>query len=133
MGPLKNIGPYPIVDPKWNLRLHKILKFAQGSCKKLSGKFRFMEEKSLFPTMILGCIAFVFIALLFYVVILFHMKAAGKRVNNPKVSSFGDQKWKSNQKHDNPRVPLDLDPLFLAVHLFTFALFVMTYFFAYLA
>ena len=53
-------------------------------------------------TWILGCIAFVFIALIFYVVILSYMKAAGKRVNNPKVSSFGDQKWKSNQKHDNP-------------------------------
>ena len=84
-------------------------------------------------TWILGCIAFVFIALLFYVVILVNIKAAGKRVNNAKLPPFGDQKWKPNKRQDNPRVGLDLDPLFLVVHLVAFGLFVMTYFFVYLA
>ena len=79
-------------------------------------------------TWILGCIAFVFIALLFYVVILINMKVVSKRVN-AKVSSFGAKKWKS----DDPRVPRDMDPLFLMIHLLAFALFVITYFFVYIA
>ena len=117
-------------------------------------------------TWILGCIAFVFVALLFYVVnvilinifvttyifiltsqviliktyrissyiityiikvILIKMKRAGKRAD-AKVSSFGDEKRKAKRK-----APLDLDPLFFIIHLVTFALFVITYFFAYLA
>ena len=129
-------------------------------------------------TWIIGCITFVFVALLFYVVnviliillfyvvnvilinifvttyifiltsqviliktyrissyiityiikvILIKMKRAGKRAD-AKVSSFGDEKRKAKRK-----APLDLDPLFFIIHLVTFALFVITYFFAYLA
>ena len=83
-------------------------------------------------TWILGCIAFVFIALLFYVVILINMKVVSKRVN-AKVSSFGAKKWKSDERHHDPRVPRDMDPLFLMIHLLAFALFVITYFFVYIA
>ena len=60
-------------------------------------------------------------------VILIKMKRAGKRAD-AKVSSFGDEKRKAKRK-----APLDLDPLFFIIHLVTFALFVITYFFAYLA
>ena len=64
---------------------------------------------------ILGCIVFVFIALIFYVLILLKIRA-----DSYKVSSFEDKKSNSN-----------LDIFFLLVHLASFGLFVMTYCFVY--
>ena len=75
---------------------------------------------------ILACIIFVFIALIFYVVILLKIRA-----DNHKVSSFEDKK--SNLNLRNTKSSIDLDILFLMVHLASFGLFIMTYCFVYIA
>ena len=74
---------------------------------------------------ILSCITFVFIALLFYVVILVNAKKRDKS-NDSKVSSA-----KSRSPSD-AKTAIDLDPLFLVVHLLSFALFTVACAFAYL-
>ena len=74
---------------------------------------------------ILSCITFVFIALLFYVVILVNAKKRNKS-NDPKVSLA-----KSRSPSD-AKTTIDLDPLFLVVHLLSFALFTVACAFAYL-
>ena len=67
---------------------------------------------------ILSCIIFVFSALFFYVVILVNAKRLSKRTN-----PLDKEKAKK---------PIDLDPLFFAIHFVAFALFIMTYFFVFL-
>ena len=69
---------------------------------------------------ILSCITFVFIALLFYVVILVNAK------KRDKVSSA------KSQSPSDAKTAIDLDPLFLVVHLLSFALFTVACAFAYL-
>ena len=78
---------------------------------------------------VLGCIIFVFIALLFYVVILVNIRSASK-TGKSKVSSLDDKK--SNSTPRNSKIPIDLDIFFLLVHLASFGLFVMTYCFVYI-
>ena len=77
---------------------------------------------------ILSCITFVFIALLFYVVILVNAKKRDKsnKSNDSKVSLA-----KSRSPSD-AKTSIDLDPLFLVVHLLSFALFTVACAFAYL-
>ena len=70
-------------------------------------------------TWILTCIFFVFVALLFYVVILLRIRA------NSKVGSSETQKYNSTQKKS--KTPIDLDISFLLVHLVSFAFFVIIY------
>ena len=74
---------------------------------------------------ILSCITFVFIALLFYVVILVNAKKRDKS-NDSKVSSA------KSQSPSDAKTATDLDPLFLVVHLLSFALFTVACAFAYL-
>lgn len=74
---------------------------------------------------ILSCITFVFIALLFYVVILVNAKKRDKS-NDSKVSSA------KSQSPSDAKTAIDLDPLFLVVHLLSFALFTVACAFAYL-
>ena len=74
---------------------------------------------------ILSCITFVFIALLFYVVILVNAKKRDKS-NDSKVSSA------KIQSHSDAKTVIDLDPLFLVVHLLSFAFFTVACAFAYL-
>ena len=74
---------------------------------------------------ILSCITFVFIALLFYVVILVNAKKRDKS-NDSKVSSA------KSQSPSDAKTEIDLDPLFLVVHLLSFALFTVACAFAYL-
>ena len=47
----KNLWSWPGLGQKWNIGLHTIKKFARGNSKRYSGKFLFLEEKSLFSTM----------------------------------------------------------------------------------
>ena len=72
---------------------------------------------------ILSCIAFVFIALLFYVVILIDTR---RRDKSKKVAK-DKEKFGSNSKSQ-----FDLDPLFLLVHLLSFAFFATACTIAYL-
>ena len=65
---------------------------------------------------ILSCIVFVFIALLFYVVILVNMKRISKKTSH-------------QEEGINPKNILDLDPLFLVIHILSFAFFTITYLF----
>ena len=74
---------------------------------------------------ILGCIIFVFIALIFYVLILLKIRADSSRV-----SSVEDKKSSSNLRN-TIKSPIDLDIFFLLVHLASFGLFIMTYCFVY--
>ena len=74
---------------------------------------------------ILSCITFVFIALLFYVVILVNAKKRDKS-NDSKVSSA------KSQSPSDAKTEIDLDPLFLVVHLLSFALFTVACALAYL-
>ena len=74
---------------------------------------------------ILSCITFVFIALLFYVVILVNAKKRNKS-NDSKVSLA------KSQSPSDAKTAIDLDPLFLVVHLLSFALFTVACAFAYL-
>lgn len=76
-------------------------------------------------TWILGCICYVFIALLFYVIILLKI-----RVDDSKVSAFEDKKSKSNLRTTSS--PIDLDIFFLVVHLACFGLFIVTFCFVYI-
>ena len=74
---------------------------------------------------ILSCIAFVFIALLFYVVILIDTRRRDKS-KATKVAT-DKEKFGSNSKSQ-----FDLDPLFLLVHLLSFAFFATACTIAYL-
>ena len=74
-------------------------------------------------TWILTCIFFVFVALLFYVVILLRIRA------NSKVASTEIEKCNSTQKKS--KTPIDLDIFFLLVHLVSFGFFVIVYSFVY--
>ena len=74
-------------------------------------------------TWILTCIFFVFVALLFYVVILLRIRA------NSKVASSENGKCNSAQKKS--KTPIDLDIFFLLVHLVSFGFFVIVYSFVY--
>ena len=74
-------------------------------------------------TWILTCIFFVFVALLFYVVILLRIRA------NSKVASSETEKCNSAQKKS--KTPIDLDIFFLLVHLVSFGFFVIVYNFVY--
>merc|ERR1711971_838396 len=76
---------------------------------------------------ILACIIFVFIALIFYVVILLKIRA-----DNYKVSSIEDKKSNLNLRNTK-KSPIDLDIFFLIVHLASFGLFIITYCFVYAA
>ena len=71
---------------------------------------------------ILSCITFVFIALLFYVVILVDAKKRDKN-KDTKVSLDNAQSAKTG---------IDFDPLFLVVHLLSFTLFAVACAFTYL-
>ena len=75
---------------------------------------------------ILCCITFVFIALIFYVVILVDQRRRGSRSNDSKVSA-ADAKSQSDTKKQ-----IDLDPLFLVVHLVSFGVFTIACSLAYL-
>ena len=70
-------------------------------------------------TWILTCIFFVFVALLFYVVILLRIRA------NSKVGPSETEKCNSTQKKS--KTPIDLDISFLLVHLVSFGFFVIVY------
>ena len=70
-------------------------------------------------TWILTCIFFVFVALLFYVVILLRIRA------NSKVEPSETEKCNSTQKKS--MTPIDLDIFFLLVHLVSFGFFVIVY------
>ena len=71
---------------------------------------------------ILSCIVFVKFALFFYVVILVNTKRLAKRTNP----------LDKGRSKKSAGTPIDLDPLFFAIHFGAFALFIMTYFFVYL-
>ena len=73
---------------------------------------------------ILCCITFVFIALIFYVVILVNQRRRGSRSNDSKVSAADAKSQTKNQ--------IDLDPLFLVVHLVSFGVFTIACALAYL-
>ena len=75
---------------------------------------------------ILSSIVFVFIALFFYVVILVKTKRMNKK-SNPEILPLGAGKSKKPSRN-----PIDVDPLFLAIHFLAFALFTLTYLFVYL-
>ena len=74
-------------------------------------------------TWILTCIFFVFVALLFYVVILLRIRA------NSKVAPSETEKCNSTQKKS--KTPIDLDIFFLLVHLVSFGFLVIVYSFVY--
>ena len=74
---------------------------------------------------ILSCITFVFIALLFYVVILVDAKKRDKN-KDTKVS------LDNAQSRSDAKTGIDLDPLFLVVHLLSFTLFALACAFTYL-
>ena len=74
---------------------------------------------------ILSCITFVFIALLFYVVILIDTR----RRCNSKNTKVATDKGKSGS---DSKAEIDLDPLFLVIHLLSFAFFAIACTIAYL-
>ena len=71
---------------------------------------------------ILSCIVFVFIALLFYLVILINMKRTSMKISQKEEGLY-------EQSAVNPKKLLDLDPLFLVVHILAFAFFTAAYLF----
>ena len=75
---------------------------------------------------ILSCIVFVFIALLFYVVILVKTKRQNRKI--VPESMFEDEE----DSKKSCGIPDDLDPLFLLIHFVAFGLFMMIFFFVYL-
>ena len=68
---------------------------------------------------ILSCIVFAFIALLFYVVVIINIKRISKTTYLKKEGLY-------DQSPDNPKSLLDLDPLFLAIHILAFVFFTIT-------
>ena len=81
---------------------------------------------------ILFCIIFVFIALFFYVVILVKTKRQNRKTDPVELMHEEDEEEPKKPGGLHCRVPDDLDPLFLFIHLVAFGLFVLIYFCAYL-
>ena len=85
---------------------------------------------------ILTCIIFVFIALVFYVVILINMRRLRKNARSQIASVLEDEMLRSDQ---NQMLPIhvndvtDLDPLLFSIHTVAFAIFTITYIFVYIA
>ena len=75
---------------------------------------------------IFNCILFVFIALLFYVVILVKTKRQNRKTI-PE-SMFEDEE----DSKKSCGIPDDLDPLFLFIHFVAFGLFIVIFFLVYL-
>ena len=76
---------------------------------------------------ILSCIVFVFIALLFYVLILVNMKRLEKKIKANINLSQDSSKMVVPIEETDSKHSLDFDLIFLVVHLVTYAMFIIIY------
>ena len=81
---------------------------------------------------ILSCIVFVFIALLFYVVILVDMKRLGKKIKSDIDLSQASSKIRVPSEENDLKSSFDFDLIFLVAHLVTYATFIIIYLFVFL-
>ena len=81
---------------------------------------------------ILSCIVFVFIALLFYVVILVNLKRLGKKIKSDINLSQGSSKIRVPSEETDLKSSFDFDLIFLVAHLVTYATFIIIYLFVFL-
>ena len=81
---------------------------------------------------ILSCIVFVFIALLFYVVILVDMKRLGKKIKSDINMSQASSKIRVPSEETDLKSSFDFDLIFLVAHLVTYATFIIIYLFVFL-
>ena len=81
---------------------------------------------------ILSCIVFVFIALLFYVVILVDMKRPGKKIKSDINLSQASSKIRVPSEETDLKSSFDFDLIFLVAHLITYATFIIIYLFVFL-
>ena len=81
---------------------------------------------------ILSCIVFVFIALLFYVVILVDMKRLGKKIKSDTNMSQASSKIRVPSEETALKSSFDFDLIFLVAHLVTYATFIIIYLFVFL-
>ena len=76
---------------------------------------------------ILSCIVFVFIALLFYVVILVNLKRPGKKIKSDINLSQASSKIRVPSEETDLKSSFDFDLVFLVAHLVTYATFIIVY------
>ena len=81
---------------------------------------------------ILSCIVFVFIALLFYVVILVNLKKLGKKIKSDINMSQASSKIRVPSEETDLKSSFDFDLIFLVAHLVTYATFIIIYLFVFL-
>ena len=81
---------------------------------------------------ILSCIVFVFIALLFYVVILVNLKRLGKKIKSDINMSQASSKIRVPSEETDLKSSFDFDLIFLVAHLVTYATFIIIYLFVFL-
>ena len=81
---------------------------------------------------ILSCIVFVFIALLFYVVILVNLKRLGKKIKSDINMSQASSKIRVPSEENDLKSSFDFDLIFLVAHLITYATFIIIYLFVFL-
>ena len=81
---------------------------------------------------ILSCIVFVFIALLFYVVILVNLKRLGKKIKSDIDLSQASSKIRVPSEETDLKSSFDFDLIFLVAHLVTYATFIIIYLFVFL-
>ena len=81
---------------------------------------------------ILSCIVIVFIALLFYVLILGNMKRLEKKIKSDMDLSKGRRMIRVPSKETDLKSSFDFDLIFLVVHLVTYATFIIIYLFVFL-
>ena len=81
---------------------------------------------------ILSCIVFVFIALLFYVVILVNLKKLGKKIKSDINLSQASSKIRVPSEENDLKSSFDFDLIFLVAHLVTYATFIIIYLFVFL-
>ena len=81
---------------------------------------------------ILSCIVFVFIALLFYVVILVNLKRLGKKIKSDINLSQASSKIRVPSEETDLKSSFDFDLIFLVAHLVTYATFIIIYLFVFL-
>ena len=81
---------------------------------------------------ILSCIVFVFIALLFYVVILVNLKRLEKKIKSDINMSQASSKIRVPSEETDLKSSFDFDLIFLVAHLVTYATFIIIYLFVFL-
>ena len=80
-----------------------------------------------FSSLMWNCIVFVFIALLFYVVILVNLKRLGKKIKSDIDLSQASSKIRVPSEETDLKSSFDFDLIFLVAHLVTYATFIIIY------